>query len=514
VVVVPSNSLTTAPVYAATTPNSSPAGQDNYPPSFLALGEDIAVSGSTVTGYAPGVMMFLAPDTSGNIHVFGTSLNPASGTPTSTQVSSFSVPLNAVGSNTASNICDYGQGQTSIYSPTTLFVVIHIAGSTGCGGSGVGDSWVEVHYTDSATTPPVTLGITTTTFLSLYAPNGSLGGIALVDPVSTNLYFYPTIAFTSPATLLASAGSMSDVLDQTLTKQDAFSTSAYVQLQAQGQPPSLYQISYLGTATKCFQGANALSTAVSDTSNFYFTDSNGIGSTVYQEALGACGTPTTLLVSSSDYGLVGSNGSVVVLSSETGSFTSETSTLSTIPVGATSSSVTPLATFTGSIDAFMASKTLGTPSTDEVFVSVTDYTNVSPLTVAYSTEVLSPGSTTPLQGPTANATFEGLINEFNGNVLEITGITDTGGTHGGGTLNAFTINGLTATPFKSPGGTNFVIPAGYSAIFLGLSTTIGEGYVTNAATSSGAPTVYEYAFDQSQALIVPITVPNTSLGLL
>jgi hypothetical protein len=536
VVVVPSNSITTAPAYAATTPNQGPSGIVNYVPTFMAEADNFTVSGSSVTGYAPALLMFLAPDTSGNLHVYGTSLSPATGTPTSVQISSLSSPLNAIGGTQgASNICDYGQGQTNIYSPTTLFVVIHIAGTTGCAGSGSGDSWVVVHYTDSPTTAPVSIGsmstastpvaagITTTTFTSLYNPSGALGGLALVNPTNLGLYFYTDDTFTttipSGAALVPAAGSLTNMLDQTITKQGTFSTSAYVTLQAQGAPAQLWQLTYTGTAAKCYTAVSELSDAVSDSTNFYFTDSSGLstsGATVLKEPIGSCTAPTALFTSSGmSYNLVGSNGTLLVMSSSTGSFTSETSALATIPVGATSTAATPLASFTGSIDAFMASPTFGTPSGDEVFVSVSNYTSVTPsLTVAYSTEVLSPASTTPLQVLTANSTFQGLINPFGGDVFEISGITDTGGTYGGGTLYDVAIAGLAATPFKTQAASPFTIPAGYSGIFVGLSNTIGEGFITNAETASGTPTTVAYAFDQSQKLIVPVSVAGTTLSPL
>jgi hypothetical protein len=130
-----------------------------------------------------------------------------------------------------------------------------------------------------------------------------------------------------------------------------------------------------------------------------------------------------------------------------------------------------------------------------------------------SPEVFSPSSTTALKGPTANSTFQGLINPLGGNIFEITGITDTAGTYGGGTLNTVAISSLTATPFKTTGGATYTIPAGYGGVFVGLSPTIGEGYLTNAETTTTTTTTVAYAFDASQPLIVPISVTGSTLSV-
>ena len=191
--VIPSNALTTAPAYVTTSANAM----------SLASGRSITVNASNVvTAYSPATLMYAATDTNNNIHVYGLNLLAAQ-TPAATQISSLSLPL-AAGAALNTVICDSHGSSSNLLQPTTLFVVLHIAGTMGCNTKG--DVWEVVHYTDSSATAPTVVSITTTDILELYAPSGALAGLLLLDPASNNLYVYADDNFTAPATAIAGGG--------------------------------------------------------------------------------------------------------------------------------------------------------------------------------------------------------------------------------------------------------------------------------------------------------------------
>jgi len=103
-------------------------------------------SSNVVTSSAPYALLYYAAGGDGNAHVYGLKLADTSVAPSATQVSSLSL-------NSVSDICgSIGFGQTNVYDPKTLFVVLHtnVGGASSCGKGG--DVYQMVHYTDSSTT--------------------------------------------------------------------------------------------------------------------------------------------------------------------------------------------------------------------------------------------------------------------------------------------------------------------------------------------------------------------------
>ena len=311
--VIPSNALTTTPTYLTTSASTM----------ALASGQNLTVNGSNVvTAYSPATLMFAATDTSNDIHIYGLNLLAPS-TPTATQISSLSLPL-AAGEALDMVICDFHGSAGNLRQPTTVFVVLHIAGTTGC--NTTGDVWEVVHYTDSPATAPTVVSITTTGIEELYAPSGALAGLVLLDPASRNLYVYADDSFTAPATAIPGGGI--DYIGSAYSNNNvaasgtAFTgTVLFLAVTKTGPTTSLYRLPYTSrVATNEYTEvgtAPLVLSSFSDGTNLYFTD-NGDPQLIFQEPL-AGGAPTQLYsyaVPSGHrpYSLVGSNGSLLVMS--------------------------------------------------------------------------------------------------------------------------------------------------------------------------------------------------------
>jgi hypothetical protein len=517
VFVIPSDALTSAPAFVSTSANVQ----------ILDEGLSFTINGSNVvTGYSPATFMFAATDGSGNIHIYG--LNLASSTqPTATQISSLSLPL-ASGAAINSVICNFNGASTNILQPTTIFVVLHIAGTTGC--NTTGDVWEVVHYTDTAATAPTAVGIKTTQISDLYGPTGALAGLVLLDPVSSNLYLYANDSFSAPATVIAgggiaSIGTVSNTNDLAANGAAFTGSELFLSVTKTSNVDYLYRLPYTATtATLEYTATGTLTLAdPNDGTNIYFAD-NVTGSpstqTIWQQPLSG-GAPTKLFsytVPSSGttlgqfYDLIGSNGSLLVVSggSIDTSTGASTGTLGTLPVGTLSTSVTALGSgsYTGFLSAFMEPATIGTASSDLVFVNVL-YVTTMPTAFGYSSEVLTPGNTVK-QALTANSYFlENGASPFSGSVLHVSGITDTAGGEGGGSISAVDIATLVATPLKASGGTTYTVPSGFTPGLAGLSNSIGSGALVPASGVAGNSS--GLAYDVSKTLIVPISITNTNV---
>jgi hypothetical protein len=483
VFVIPSNALTTAPTYVTTSASTM----------FLASGQNVTVNGSdVVTAYSPATLMFAATDTSDNIHVYGLNLVSAS-TPTATQISSLSLPL-ASGAPLNTVICDSHSSSGNLLQPTTLFVVLHIAGATGCNTSG--DIWEVVHYTDSSATAPTVVSIATTNIQELYAPSGALAGLMLLDPASNNLYVYADAGFTAPASAIPGGGIGS--IRTIFSNNDVFATGTaftgtvlFLAVTTTGGTQFLYRLPYTSTtATNEYTtagGLNTLGAGVSDGTNLYFTDDD-TPQLILQEPL-AGGTPTKLYSNTNAvrYSLVGSNGSLLVMFD---------GYLVTLPVGTLSSATTFLANG-GNFGSFMVQTTPGTPSTALVFVSTKSF--IPYQRRAYTSEVLTPSGTAGSVASNSSFLYDGTSG-LSGYVLQV-----------GASfwnlpwkLRAINLHTLAATNLQTPADAAFTVSAGGKPQLAGLSNVIGAGTYQGRGL----------AYDLSKNLIVPIDIPNTNVAPL
>ena len=326
--VIPSSSLATTPAFVSTTPASL----------FLGYGETITLSGSNaITGYSPGTYMYAAVDSSNNLHVYGLNLTSTSA-PTPTQIGTLSLPLTS-GAAVDTVICDSREASTNLFDATTVFVVLHIAGSGGC--NTTGDVWEVVHYTDSSSTAPTVVAIKGTGFTPLYDATGALTGLELFDSASGNLYLYASDAFTTPTTLVAGVTAVGIMLNsEAVNGGAAFAGNELFLSVTTAAGNYLYRLPHAATtATKVYTATGTLTgIGVGDGTNVYFNDTvSGTTSTttLWAEPLSG-GTPTELYSVSYpatvSYDLLGANTSVLVFYSSTISGSSMSSTLLSVPV--------------------------------------------------------------------------------------------------------------------------------------------------------------------------------------
>ena len=135
--------------------------------------------------------------------------------PVATQIGTLSLPL-VSGAAISTVICDSRSASTNLFDATTLFVVLHIAGTTGC--NTTGDVWEVVNYADSSSTAPGVVSIKSTFFTPLYNASGALTGLELLDSASGNLYLYAGESFTSPTTLVSGVTAASTILNSEAVK--------------------------------------------------------------------------------------------------------------------------------------------------------------------------------------------------------------------------------------------------------------------------------------------------------
>jgi Putative Ig domain len=502
--VIPSTELWAAPAYVSSSENTM----------LLASGQHITLNErNAATAYSPATTIYAATDTSHRIHLYGLDLASES-IPRPIQISSLSLPL-ASGAAIGTVICDFHASSVNLFEPTTLFVVLHIAGKTGCNTRG--DVREVVHYTDSPDTEPRVVDITSTEIQELYAPSGALAGLALLDAADKDFLVYANANFTSPETAIGggdieSVASVYSGNNLTSTGVAFKGTILFLAVGKTNNAQYLYRLPYTSrTATLEYTGA--VGKVVSDGANLYFTDEGegtppNLKQLILQEPL-AGGTATKLYsysynhgVQENPYYLVGSNGSLLVMSTyEESSPGPEqvivTSYLATLPVGRLSAKTTALGSYAGSLYAFMEETTPGTPSRALVFVSVTFETNEH--TQIFSTEVLTPSGTVMPGGDSGAFIYEGTSG-LSGYVLQV----GTNAYHGNGpwSLNAIELETLASTQLKTPAGGSYKLPEGAHPNLVQESNLIGAGAYGGVGL----------AYDPSKDLIVPIVIPSTNVA--
>jgi hypothetical protein len=523
--------------------SSSPAPQfvTTSPVTLLGLAFQGATYGSTPpTTITPALIMYAAAGTDGNTHVYGLNLaNPSNSStiPTPTQITNLSVPA-------SKNICSGGETQTNGTMPNTLQVVVYVAtpvsgatpGTNGYCAGVTGGTYYVINYTDSPTTAPTVTSIpggsaslpalaNDGNFAPLYQNTGVLGGLLYWDSTTQDENFYSNALFTSSTTLLTgvTATPAACVSVNSVTNGAAqYLGGSYIANVSTASGTSAYRFTPAGAADKFFAGLAA--SCVSDPNNLYFLGTPAGGSTqaIYQEPLSTTASPQTLLgglplaSESALYSLVGSNGSVLIFDDYTVSGSgAASSTLFTVPLGATSTSATTIGgPYSGGlVTAFLASPSAGPAGNDLLFLSENNPTTTDNVTTAsFSSQVLSSTGSPIL--PSSNAavwqSFGVFSTELSGYILRISGITDTTGSFGGATLNLMNVASLSAAPIPltTPGGTSFVVPAGNALSTTGFyGTTIAVAEFISETTG----TVFSAALDVSQHLILPLNLTNTNV---
>jgi len=505
------------------------------------LGVSVAgfVSSSTPpTTAIPSRAIFASTGSDGKQHLYALDLNIANsgaGGPTPQQITNLSVPASQA-------ICAAGQLQSTLTDPTTLAVVVYVVtptagsqpGTQGYCGPG-GGTYQLAHYTDSASTAPVTLSLPggTTNFSALvndgnfsplYTANGTLGGVTLYDDSDQTLLFYSGESFSSGSTVLSGISEPTGIFSRTVLYGADFIPLGNVLFDAtNGGVAGANRVSLVGNGTEAtdvvfFVGSVA--SAVADANNLYFIGTPNSSSTaaIYKEPLSfgevAPQLSTALQGISGAVGttLVWSNGSALIFESEFDNAGAPSYTLSSVPTGSTSSSATTIAgPISGALaTAFMAAPAAGAASTDLLFLT----TNSAGSSISYSSSVMSATGTVQLtQTNTVLGSFNTSSTELDGDVWEVSGITDTGGGYGGGTLKQLDVATLTATSLTTTGGTAYVVPSNNIATldgFTGTTTAVGQLLPLPPSTAGSIGLV----MDTASHLIAPVQFNNSNVVLL
>ena len=436
-------------VVPSTAPGDNPAYVSYSDQSLnLGYGNGTTLNASkVVTDYSPATFLYAALDASDNAHIYSLDLT-SSAIPVPVQVSNLAMPIGSLNLNQW--ICDSQSGFGNVLQPTTLFVVLHIAGSAGC--NTMGDTWKVVHYTDSATTAPVDVSITTSSFTPLYAPSGALASLLLLDPVSHNLYDYADSTFTSPVAAIAGGGisAVSSLYASGVTGAQKFTgTTLFLTVTINGSE-QLYRISNGNTTAALVYTASGTldSNAVSDDNNLYFDDvltgTSGTVQGIWQVAL-AGGAPlqlrsATVPANYEPLDLVGANDSVLVVLSSGATSGTDFGTLETLAVGGVNGTPQPLGPSNQVASAWMWPTIAGMPASDLIFANIFgDPFNGGPFS---STEVF--GTDGSVRQPlVANSQFlPNATSPQSGVILERAGINSD---DSGGTLQAINLSTLAAT---------------------------------------------------------------------
>jgi hypothetical protein len=485
--VVPSTDPTQAPIYIT---------HSNV--TLLAQAPNYSVSGSGVTGSSPAVIMYSANDARGYVHVYGLSLDNLGSPPTAVQISSLSIP--------AATLCFATQGQANLSRPETLFVILDIASASGCGTAQ--DTYLFVPFWASSSTPPTPLEIPNPYIQSLYAPDGTLGGMLISG--SSGLYFYPDFSFTEPTVLLSGFKEIDSLFTPTPGNSGVFTTAEFVLAQEATGEEVMYQINYQGEATQLAEFDGPYAAVASDRSSFYFIPAQGQNLAIWRQRF-AGGAPQRIgdLQPGAAYQPV-SNGAVFVLDTEIGP--GVRSNLTIFPVTEFTSTPALIATFVGRVTKIVSSPVPGDLSNALLFVTLQNFSVTSnpagpqQRLITLSSEALTFNGTVrrPL---TADSAFAGPINPFGGDLFEVTGIQSQQGGLGGGTLNYLEIATLGLTPFTVYGGGPYVIPSDAAGI-QALSPRIG---VISSGTDNGQGAI---VYDASTKVVYPIVVANSTVAPL
>ena len=526
--------LLVIPSYAVgSSPAPTPSFITTAEPTLLGATFTLVGTFTAPTSVTPALMIYAAKGADGNLHVYGLNLtNPTNSStpPKPVQITNLSVKAPNV-------ICAAGQSQSNLTVPSTLSVVIHVATPTStssCASSPTGTYYL-VAYTSSATTAPTVLKIPGGTstlsaisndgeFVALNSqPSGALGGILYWDSVTHDENFYSTLAGFNGA---PSKVPVTGVKGTPLACIGAYSFNGlnhlggdYLAAANTAKGYVSYVFTPAGAADEFFAGQ--ASDCVTDTTHLFFlgTASGGTTGALYQETLSSLTAPLTLLpgVTSSgtlQYSLIGSNTAVVVIEKRALAGTTFSTTLETAPVSVKSTSAKTIAgPYAGStlLTGFLAAPTGQPAIDDQLFLSLRGETiSGTTVKVTYSSHLLTPGGTTILTPPanTVWQAFGPLTNELNGEVLEITGITDTDGGFGGASLHVWPVGHTSGLAITLTGGASYKVPGTYLLSAAGFyGTTIAEGALISATTQPSMGV----AINAAKTVIVPISMAKTDV---
>jgi hypothetical protein len=461
--------------------------------------------------------MYVAADTSSNVHVYGLPLDSSS-VPTVAPIGSFS---QALGSNTLSQvICATAGAQTNIQTPTTLFAVLDVAGSGGCG---TNDTFSLINYTDASSTAPTTLP-TTITGISVFEPLYSTSSYALTelvlfDSTNHNVDIYPyssgtplTGAPTHAVTTVNSATVLHNTAQQGVLFLDVTLTSAPTQ-------HLIYRInSGSTTATLAYTAAAAGNTFTTnddpdDGTNLYFID-NGPTSQLLVQVGVSGGSPVTLYTNAgTNMSLLVANGTNVLVALQTTATSQYQWSFYPFVVGTANQALpaSPSQLTAASLTSFTGEQSAGKPNTRVALVNISASAGVG-VTEYFSVIVNAAGSAVGASNQAVpNSQFLVGGGGFQGSspyALQVIGITDPQVTYGGGKIYPVPLaTGVPGTALTLTGSSTYVIPSGTLLAAVTFATQIGEIY-----DISGASNGTTYAFDLSLGQMSAVTLPNEAIA--
>ena len=435
-------------------------------------------NGVTLTPFA---QLFAAKGADGNLHLYKSQLANSAAPPTPVQFSNLSLPV-------TDTICPYpDQGYAKITDPTTAFIGITVytaadiaADANACTDGNPAGLTYLIHSSDSASTAPIAvtniqLG---TQITEAFDSTGAITGLIAFD-TSQNLNFYPAVgglpSLTSPRLLVAG------VTDNHTYNQAVFLHSG--SLLAGGSQSlisvnvtatthnQLWRVTSSGTGSVVLDTtAGITATDVYDDSNFYVettVTANPATYSYYAVPL-VSGTATLLTSSPTEYTILDSDGSRLILTAFVISGTSFSDEVATLSISNAAAGFTTLeSTSTGSISAWLDY------ASDQVFITIGTSTGISG-EVRMATGQLKSALTPGTDYFSFAASGISRAGGKGTSILAVEGIPQGQTNQGGGTLYNVAVSTLARTPITL-NGSPYVVPAGTSIAGVGFGNGIVEG---------------------------------------
>ena len=499
-----------------------PAGAPTAAPTFITTTavkvlnisfQFASVTSGSLGQYNPYALIYLGVGGDGKYHVYGL---PLTGTTVPKPVQISNLSLSAI-----ADLCNDTEAEANNTQPTTGFGLVEIPSSGTCT-SGSSHVFEVIRYTDSPSTAPSVVNVTTTDFKPIYVTSGpapgALAGMVMLDAAAKELLFYTSDAFTSPKTLVTGVIGVSS---ENVNYPGLFSgiDADFFAVTKTGGKQYLYRIDASGDAVSEYTAAGSLEFGIDvvDKNNFYFIDdvtSGGISGTATFLQVPLSGGAVTNLYALAyspleiSNTLIGSNGSLLVYASN--SLPTQAGNLYTVPVGSHSATATHLgSTFAGDVTGRLYGPTPGAGESNAVlFVNVLNE-KLPAGTISYASESLLPNDTVK-QGLKANSQFllDTVISETSyGDLFQLQGITDTNGGSGGAKLYGVNIASGAATPYTTTGGGDYVVPTDHGMFVVPISSVIGVGDTVLIKSSHTDGLVY----NSTTHVIVTVSLPNADV---
>ncbi len=478
---------------------------------------NLSLSGTTITNFSPSKFMYVAADGSGNVHVYGLPLDSSS-VPTVSAIGTFSQPL---GSNTLSQVvCATSGAQTNVETPTTLFAVVDVAGTGGCGTS---DTFWLINYTDGSGVAPTQLSIPGIgLFEPIYSASSyALTQIVLLDSTNHALDIYPysggTPLTSSPTVALQNVNSA------TVLRKTSQQSVLFLDITLTSAPTQhlLYRVNSGSTAATLVYTAAAGDTfsddAQDDGTNLYFIDGGATSQTLVQVGLSS-GSPVVLYTNNgTNMSLLVANGTNVLVTLQTVTGTSQGYQWAFYPlvVGSAHQSLptSPSKLIGETLSSFTGEQSPGNPSTQVALINV-DAAGTSPGTTEhFSVIVNAAGSAVGSSNQAVpNSQFvtgtEGFLSS-SGFALQLIGITDPQVGDGGATIHPVPLStGVPGAALILTGtSAAYVVPSGTLLAAVTFAAQIGEIY-----DFSGGSSGTSFAFDVSKGQMTAVTLTNSVIS--